>query len=355
MNNRSVMKRVLGIDIGGANLKLAAWRDRDDVVAAVRPFALWKQPDALGRAVQGMVDQLGGGTHLAVTMTGEMADCYSSRRQGVHRILDQLRQVFSEQQIHVYAVGGAWLSVDDAARDPWRVASSNWHALANWLCHWPPTSALCENALLVDVGSTTTDIIPLTQARVDTPARTDRNRLELGHLVYTGVRRTPVMAVTPSLQFRSKRIPVIAEWFASVDDAYLVAGLVREEEPDCDTADGQPRTLAHAQSRLSRMIGEDSEELTQCEMGNLAQQVIDAQAFQIYWPIHNSLRQLRVASSGSIPYLLCSGHGQPLLDRCLHKVTEPYHRVLLVDFLPELAIRCAPAAGVAWLLEHQPA
>ncbi len=84
-----------------------------------------------------------------------------------------------------YAVDGQWLSVPQAMADPWSVAASNWHALGSWLAKWSVTRQVCQNALIVEYGSTTVDIIPSLDGQVATTARTDRERLERGQLIYT--------------------------------------------------------------------------------------------------------------------------------------------------------------------------
>ena len=59
-------------------------------------------------------------------------------------------------------------SSHDACRDADRIAAGNWHALANFV-----GKSFCSDGLLIDIGSTTTDIIPILQGAVATTARTD--------------------------------------------------------------------------------------------------------------------------------------------------------------------------------------
>src|SRR3569623_3205120 len=80
---RASLMTVLGLDIGGANLK-AATADKRAISA---PFALWKQPDRLPAALAELVGQFPDAEELAVTMTGELRDCYETKRQGVNSIL----------------------------------------------------------------------------------------------------------------------------------------------------------------------------------------------------------------------------------------------------------------------------
>ncbi len=170
--------RWLGLDIGGANLKVA----NCEAFARQMPFAMWRQPDRLHEALVRIISDAPEFDAVALTMTGEMADCFETREEGVCRILEQVTRVIPAGVIQVYAVDGQWLSVSKAARAPWQVAASNWKALATYAARW--TSG--EAALLVDVGSTTTDILPIVDHTVLSHSISDRDRLVSGELVYTG-------------------------------------------------------------------------------------------------------------------------------------------------------------------------
>ncbi len=345
-------REIVGLDIGGANLKAAVWSGPAEVRAASVHFPMWKMPDRLATATQQLLRELGGSTHLAVTMTGELADCFASRREGVTRILDQLCRVVPAEQISVYSVDGRWLTADQATADPWSVAASNWHALATWLAKWPPTSANFARAVLVDIGSTTVDILPMVDQQLATGARTDRDRLTSCQLIYTGIRRTPVCAVVHRLMLDGASIPVMAELFATVDDAYLQLGHIAEEPDDCDSADGKPRTRGCAAARLARMIGEDAERLTQQQLHALAAQVVDAQADIVARAIEHHLQQL--FSSSERTNLVCSGHGLPLFEQTIRKLETSHRLVYLHDYVSNEVARSAPAAAVAWLRQAYP-
>ncbi|MCC6509541.1 MAG: hypothetical protein IT423_10565 [Pirellulaceae bacterium] len=365
-------ERVLGIDVGGANLKMAVWSDQT-ATAVSRNFAMWKQPFQLAQATHELIHELnstspqGAVIHrLAVTMTGELADCFATRREGVAQILDQLQQVITPEQISVYAVDGQWLSIEKANEDPWRVAASNWHALATWLANWPATQPYCDQALLVDIGSTTVDVIPIIDRGVATPARTDRQRLERRQLIYTGLRRTPICAILPKLTLNNRPIPVMAELFATVDDAYLALELIEPDIDDRDTADGRPRTVDYARARLARMIGEDSETLQPHQINQLAEQVVEAQALQVADAIQWNSEQY--FSGQETAKLIFSGHGIPLHQRVLRHlnsssmtINKPTMQqswldaswITLTDYVPAAVSRGAPAAAVAWLYAFQ--
>lgn len=334
---------VIGCDIGGANLKLANRHGK----CISRTFPMWMKADQLAVALRELLIefQLTSTTQLAVTMTGELADCFATRREGVQKILAQVEQAFAPERTQVYAVGNHWMSTREAVAAPWEVAASNWHALATWLGQFMEPSI----DLVLDIGSTTVDIIPMQTgkhgfASPATKARTDRQRLELGQLVYTGLERTPVAAIVNELTVSGNRCPVMAERFATSDDCYVALQLTPESPDDCDSADNRPRTQANAHARLARMIGEDSETLPFESAQTIAAQIIDAQATQIATAIARNL-------PASATRIAAVGHGRALALRAIAKLRHPVPEVLwLADRISPSAARCAPALAVANLL-----
>ena len=84
----------------------------------------------------------------------------------------------------------------EAKAQPQRVASANWHATGRYLAERG------ETGLLVDIGSTTTDILPIVGGAVRCEGFSDETRMILDELVYTGVTRTPVMALADKRPLR---------------------------------------------------------------------------------------------------------------------------------------------------------
>ena len=218
------MPEVLGLDIGGANLKAAHSRGGGRTV----PFALWKKPQGLTAALRELIALMPPHDLLAVTMTGELCDCFTSKREGVEAILDSVHDVAGRVPVRVWTTYGHFLPIQEARQEPLRVAAANWLAAASLAGHYANTGA----ALYLDIGSTTTDIIELWKGKPVPSAWTDVDRLKWDELVYTGTRRTPVCALLGP--------KVAAELFATTLDVYLVLGLIPEDEEDCNTADGRP-------------------------------------------------------------------------------------------------------------------
>ncbi|HBJ35214.1 MAG TPA: tetrahydromethanopterin-linked C1 transfer pathway [Planctomycetaceae bacterium] len=261
---------VLGFDIGGANIKAATDSGQSDSIF----FPMWQRPHDLAESLVAIARTFGPSDCWAVTMTGEMADAFFDRQIGVKHIAKQAVVAAAEvgcNDVVFYSVAGRFLTIDEVLADPDQVASANWHALANWVAQ-----EIDSPALLIDIGSTTTDIIPISPAIVSTPSQTDFDRLVASELVYIGGGRTPVCALVSQLPFRGKNVPVMREVFATTDDCALVLGWCNESPEDRMTSDGGPRTIAAAINRLARMIGLDHRGITLNDAHAIASSVVDS-------------------------------------------------------------------------------
>jgi probable H4MPT-linked C1 transfer pathway protein len=251
------MAEVLGLDIGGANLKCAHTAGQ----ACSRRFSLWKAPDKLAGELRHLLAGAPRSDRLAVTMTGELCDCFESKREGVHHILDAVEAVAGSLPVDVWTTDAAFVTCAEARHRPLAVASANWLALATLAGRLVPTGP----GLLIDVGTTTTDVIPLRDGRPVPQGHNDVERLKCGELVYLGWRRTPLCALLGTSR--------TAELFATTLDAYLVLGNAPEAAGDCETADGKPATHTAANRRLARMLGGDLETVSADECRELAREV----------------------------------------------------------------------------------
>jgi probable H4MPT-linked C1 transfer pathway protein len=255
----------LGLDIGGANVKAA----HSSGAASLQPFELWKNRDGLTSVLRELLARQPAFDCLAVTMTGELCDCFATKREGVAAILDAVVAVGIECPICVWRTDGRLVDVATAKATPLQTAAANWLALAEYVGRYVPEGS----SLLIDVGSTTTDIVPLDAGSPAPLGRTDVERLRSGELVYTGARRTPVCAILGSAG--------VAEWFATTQDVYLLLGWLPEDAEDRQTADGRPATRAGARARLARMLCSDIEGMSEAETVTLAMKVANLQIDQM--------------------------------------------------------------------------
>ncbi|QDT15310.1 hydantoinase/oxoprolinase family protein [Alienimonas californiensis] len=258
--------RVLGLDIGGANLKAA---DGDERAVSV-PFALWKNPAGLAAALGELCARFEPADRFAVTMTGELCDCFETKAEGVAHILDAVDEVANGRPVWVWQTSGEFVD-PQTAREFWQLtAAANWHATATFVGRCVPEGT----ALLIDMGSTTTDLIPLEDGVPVPTGRTDLERLKSRELIYTGVGRTPLASLWPVAigtgDGREVEICPAAELFATTHDLYLISGEVPEEPTNLNTADGRPATAEHARTRVAKMALADRTELTDRQIDRLA-------------------------------------------------------------------------------------
>jgi hypothetical protein len=241
----------LALDIGGANLKAA-----DGLGFAVsQAFPLWRSPKQLVEALRTLIAGAPRADHLAATMTGELADCFNTKTEGVQFIINALSTAADGRHTRIYLNNGLLVSPQIALKQPLAAAATNWHALARFAGRYAPKGS----ALLIDIGSTTTDIIPLTDGRPAAQGKTDPERLLASELVYTGVERSPVCALVNAVPWKKQQCPVAQEVFATTWDAYLTLGDLSEEPNSANTADGRPATKSAARDRLARSICADRE------------------------------------------------------------------------------------------------
>ena len=296
------MRSILGLDIGGANLKAA----HTDGSAHNVPFALWKAPQDLPKSLADLVKTCPDFDELAVTMTGELCDCFANKQEGVHAILDAVEQAVSDKSIRVWQTSGQFVDVPAARQNILGTAAANWHALATYAGRFTPDGA----AVLLDIGSTTTDIIPLINGKPASKGLTDTDRLKHHELVYTGVKRTPVCALLGN--------KVMSELFATTWDVYLILSDTADSE-DCDTADGRPADRAHAHARMARMTGAD---VAMCEPGETEALARQASAVQIS-AIRHALRKVLHTLPTPPKKWILSGSGEFLVKRILQAERIP--------------------------------
>jgi hypothetical protein len=241
------MNRV-ALDIGGANIKLA----HSNGTCGSIPFTLREQSASLVDALHTAL-AIAPFDELLVTMTGELCDCFHTKAEGINFILDAVQAVAPERAVMVWSTKGLFLPLQSARDNPIDVAAANWHALASYLSGRDPRA----RALLVDMGSTTTDIIPLAGGKVLAQGLTDTQRLASGELFYVGCAHTPLSALAQTVLFHGDNIGIMAEYFATTADVFLLSGDMPERPTSTDTADGRPATKHFAAARVLRMIGAD--------------------------------------------------------------------------------------------------
>lgn len=341
-----MLSAAVGWDIGGAHLKVARLDADGAVVEVVQlPCPLWRGIEYLRQALDAVQPRIAGVALHAVTMTGEMTDTFASRAQGVAAILCEMRARLPQATLRIYAGERGWLeatSLDPAASA--QVASANWHASAQLVAR------LLEQAVLLDLGSTTADIAIVRDGVVRALGRSDAQRLALEELVYTGAVRTPVFALANRAPLDGEWLNVMAEVFATAADVYRLTGELPADADQLPSADGQGKTELDSARRLARMLGRDLESTDLSVWRRLAQWFAEAQLVRIQRAF------ARAASRGLVDDdapIVGAGVGRFVLRKLAARVGRGYREfsslVAVADADPEWISNCAPAVAVAWL------
>ena len=244
------MSVVIGWDIGGVHLKAA--RAEGGRVTKVVQYAssLRSGTERLLQAFAEAKKDLGRADRHLVTMTGELADTFSSRTEGVAHLADLAARELGSAVM--YAGPAGYINPEDAREHYADIASANWHACAALIAR------RCSHALLIDLGSTTTDIVPVLQGKIAARGYADAQRLAAGELVYTGMVRGFVMATADRSPFRGAWTPLVNENFATMADVYRILGTLPPDVDLMPTADGRAKTIGASRARLARMLGSDA-------------------------------------------------------------------------------------------------
>ncbi len=349
---------ILGLDIGGANIKAADITGK----SVTRPFAIWRHRERLKDAITSMLAEFPQTDQIALTMTAELADCFSTKSEGVQFIVDAVEASAQESfpggtnsavalktakaNVLIWTTDGHFITSRQAREAVRKVAAANWHALATWCGTLAPGGP----ALLLDIGTTTTDIIPMVDGRPTPVGLTDVARLQSGELTYSGIRRTPLCAVAHSVPFHDGYCALAAELFATTLDAHLLLDHLPEDAHDLETADGRPATKAAACDRIARMVCCDRDEVTLEEAVQIAKFLADVQRQRLA----GSLERVAQRLPGPCQSVIVSGSGHFLVDQLVreNRHTRQSAMISLADCLSPGVAEAACAYALARLASN---
>jgi probable H4MPT-linked C1 transfer pathway protein len=302
---------MIGIDVGGANVK----------VVDARGVHIHYCPLFSGAPLVPLLSQYRTDPDIsaAVVMSGELADCFCTKAEGIAFIVRAVKEVFPKAVFYG----------TDAMFHPGAVPQL---AAANWLASADYLRASFPGAVLVDVGSTTTDIIPLLRFD-ELKGLTDIKRLQKGYLVYTGMLRTSIPAILRIVVLDGYPTPLSTEFFAVSADAHLVLGNIMPEQYSCDTPDHKEKTRAAALRRLARVVCADLDEIGEAGAVQIAEQFRDVQRALILDKVR------KVAAAAGATGIVTAGIGAALFAEELGGTDLSRELGPVADALPAFAVR----------------
>ena len=236
--------KIIGWDIGGAHIK-AAKIDFNKKTSKTKQIysPIWKNLNYLKKSIKLIKKKLGKTNYHAITMTAELSDIFPDRKNGVNHVVNLSSKILGEKNIFFYSKK-SFLIKKLAIKKPFELNSMNWHATASFVSNFFP------NCILVDIGSTTSDIIPIKNKEIISKDVSDYQRLKSNELIYLGVLRTPIQAVE-----RKKNL--INENFANLSDVYRVLNKIPNTLDLLPTLDNKTKNKHDSARRIARIFGKD--------------------------------------------------------------------------------------------------
>ncbi|ADI29923.1 hydantoinase/oxoprolinase family protein [Methylotenera versatilis] len=251
---------IIGWDVGGAHLKAAMLNAEGNLLRVLQvPCALWRGLNELEVAIDEVLSQFSTSAAIhAITMTGELVDLFANRQTGVNEISHVMHAKLAGAKLFYTGASdldfAGFVTIDEVNAHWQHIASANWLASAGFV------AKQVGHALFIDIGSTTSDFVLIAEHQPVCLGLTDAARMQTEELVYTGVIRTPLMALTQKIQFEDTVTSVAAEYFAATADVYRLTDDLVGEDDMTDTADGKEKTVYASTKRLARMIGHDADD-----------------------------------------------------------------------------------------------
>lgn len=316
---------ILGIDIGGANTKIAS---SDGELVELHYLPLWKNsrlPEALIEISSRLKPE-----KVGVVITGELADCFPDKDAGLSYIIDAVNNAFV----------GAWFldSSGEFTKEKKRSI-----AAANWMASALIVGRDFGDSIFVDTGSTTTDIIPIKNGK-PIACVTDFERLKKSELVYSGALRTNIASLLNNVDISGIRSRTSSELFSITADAYLVLGMISQDDYTCDTPDGAGRTVLDARRRLARVVCADLNEIKERDIVSIARQAMEKQVSDITDAINE------VAKNHELKTIVACGLGEFLIKKAADE--SGFEIILISERYGKELSKVFPAYAVARLVEE---
>lgn len=346
--------KIIGWDIGGANIKATLIEAKDEKAFRIKTithyFPIWVEgKERLPIILNKLKEEIVGESFIdaiGLTMTAELSDVYETKKEGVNHVLDCIKEVFPKGQIFVLDVDARLKTVEEARRDHLKVAGANWVGTAWMVSKW------VKDCILLDVGSTTTDIIPIIKGRIMARGKTDFERLANGELIYNGTLRTNVATIVESVPVRGITTRISSELFALTGDVHLILGNISQGEYTTETADKRGKTRKEALSRLARVVCADADMLKEDEIVSIANYVYRKQLDKISDGIIQVYSSIRASVKDKLSLVL-TGIGRNFLGRKSAEKLRFESIIDLAQIIGKDASVATPSVAMALMVAYE--
>lgn len=331
------MKRYLGLDIGGAHIKIA-------VMSTSESGRTWQvdcipvRADKFAASLDQILSMLVGEHLVDVTIASQTACLlYDDIHQGTTTIMQTLARYSTRNPTLAVDVCGNLYPINNVAQAPERFVCSNVAVTASLV------AKLCSNALVLDMGSTSTDLIPIVDGTFEELLPTAR--LLSSAVLYLGVIRTPLQAVVSHLPYQGELLPVVGETIAAVADALVLTEDVSIDQYTMPTWDSGTKDVAGCTRRLAKLIAMNTHNFPQQAATFMAQYVREELLHKVVAAMYKV-----ISKNPAMQQAFYTGIGSSILATACDRLGIRSDRLEKVLGLP-LGIEYTPAVGACLLLE----
>ncbi len=346
------MTKILGLDIGGANTKYAfidtEKEDNEILTVGSDYFPFWKDNENYPQYLQELkntIEEKHGTIEIVVFVTtAELVDCFHTKKEGITTICHYVSSVFSNLSNgpFIYSSKSEFIAMESSSEQWLEVSATNWIVSANYLGLKYP------NVIMIDIGTTTTDIISINDGKVVVEGYSDLDRLISNELVYTGLLRTNIAAILNEVKLLGKIIPVSSELFATTGDAYLIQNIISIEEFTSETADGKSVSKENSLARIARVVCADTNQLSENEIKLIAKQAITKQIEMLSRALQNVQNRYHERYEMN-PQIVLMGSGAQPIGISLLRANGIYDEILIDESLSKEESISFTAVAVAKL------
>jgi probable H4MPT-linked C1 transfer pathway protein len=294
---------LLGVDIGQMNIKITSL----EMVECPRIRSVSFPFSEIGEMVEKLVFFVPHPDLVIITQTMcASRNFFSSLKEGTHYIVDLTERLFGEK-VRYPALSYKLYMPEEAKKHYLDVACRNWIAT----CYLTSYLNLFEDGLVVDCGTSSTDIVPVLNSAPVTIDNNDQGytRLKTGELFWSGLYFTRVQSISPTIVLDGEEFQVKPTSKCMIFDAFVVSGTVPPE------SDIVKISFESCVERILDAIAADKELLTVNDARKIAQFFIEKQRKRTEITIEKVLSAVNEKYNKNLKVAAIAGVGKDIITR----------------------------------------